>query len=49
MNDPRPVELQSSIRAQPTSVSVGRKVTMGFLAASMILVMIVWFGFWIQL
>ena len=45
MNDPRGVEIQSSIRARPTSLSVGRKVATGLLAASMIWVMIVWFSF----
>ncbi len=45
MNDPRRVELKSSIGARSAPVSVGRKVAMGLLAVSMILVMIVWIGF----
>ena len=43
--DPRRAQLHSSIRAPPTSMSVGRKVATGFLAVSIILVMIVWFSF----
>jgi hypothetical protein len=45
MNDPRRVELRSSIRARSPSAQAGRKVATGFLAGFIISVMIVWFGF----
>jgi hypothetical protein len=45
MNDFRRIELQSSIRAQPSRERIGRKVGTWFLAAFIISVMIAWFGF----
>jgi type VI protein secretion system component VasF len=45
MNDHRRVDLHSSIKASSSSVPIGRKVATWLLAAFIILVMIVWFGF----
>jgi type VI protein secretion system component VasF len=45
MNDNPRVDLHSSIKAPSSSVPTSRKVATWLLAAIIVLVMIVWFGF----